>query len=506
VTGTCHIRLSVIQRSRGNSALARFAYQACAAFDDGVRQADYRSFSPYHRGTVILLPTDAPPEIANQYNLFEAAAFRESRWDAQDGRAIDFLLPRALDDDLLLPVAAFALAPFAETGMVARIDVESPPASDSVRNPHAHAWLSQRVLEPDGFGLKCRAWNTLFRRDGGRYVRAIIAGRISLAAALVGVAAYVDPRRHDEVGTSAPEMRVPSKFWRMRERGQAVAKIDQLSDRRKSRSAGSAISKALDLKAEEVPLSGLAVRNAVAQCLNVEQLQARVDLVIAKAVAEGIANDSVIVTGHPEVELMFPQSSMQFNGWSFQLLGQLEPQQAEFVSRLARALEWPALVLEGDSTLANEILLAAAPLGLTAINRHADDETLRKIHTHHHGLLLDQIANHDPLAVVENILARHRTAQPQASHVAVKASLLKLAVSGDDSPGLEQIPEPPLAQPDDETQRGNAQLVKNSFARSKRELDDLEQWLEQRAKSSSPSAKHPASQLAPVERLARPQR
>jgi hypothetical protein len=299
-------------------------------------------------------------------------------------------------------------------------------------------------------------------------------------------------------------MRVPSKFWRMRERGQAVAKIDELSDRRKTRSAGSAISKALDLNAEEVPRSGLVVRNAVAQRLNVEQLQARIDFVITKAVAEGIATDRVIAARQPEVKLMFPQNSVRFDGCSFQLLGPPESHLAEFVSRLALALEWPAFVLEGDSGLANEILLAAAPLGLTAINRHADDETLRKIHTHHHGLLLSQIANHDPLAVVETTLARYRTTQPQAPHVEVKASTLKLAFSEDDGRDLEQIPEPPLTQPDDETQRRNAQLVESSFARSKRELDDLEQWLEQRAKSLSPSAEHPARSPAPGGRLARP--
>ena len=197
---------------------------------------------------------------------------------------------------------------------------------------------------------------------------------------------------------------------------------------------------------------------------------------------------------------------MWFDGRSFQLLGQPEPHQAEFISRLALALEWPAFVLEGDSRLANEILLAAAPLGLTAINRHADDETLRKIHTHHYGLLLSQIANHDPLAVVETTLARYRTMQPEAPHVAAKASTLKLASAEDDGLDLAQIPEPPLTQPDNETQRRNAQLVESSFARSKRELDDLEQWLEQRAKSSSPSAKHPARSPASGGRLARPQR
>ena len=85
----CHIHTEVIQRSQGQSALARLAYQACTSFEDDFRKADYSQFSEHHRGYVILLPEGAPPEFADMVSFLMATAFRETRIDARKaGRSI----------------------------------------------------------------------------------------------------------------------------------------------------------------------------------------------------------------------------------------------------------------------------------------------------------------------------------------------------------------------------------------------------------------------------------
>jgi hypothetical protein len=190
-----HIHFGVIQRTKKKSALGCLAYQSCAKFrDDLGNYADYRSEVPWHIGTAILLPPGADPEFAHPENFLLAAIFRETRRDAQEGRTLDLSMPRCVPAGLEVAIGAWALAPLAEIGMAMQIDVERPTASDDGPNPHIHVFLSQRQLDRDGFGIKRREWNEVFRRDRGRYLRALIASRVTAACALLGLPGVVDPR------------------------------------------------------------------------------------------------------------------------------------------------------------------------------------------------------------------------------------------------------------------------------------------------------------------------
>src|SRR3954470_21991136 len=154
-----HIQLGVVQQTDGNSAPARLAYQMCTAFNDGHRREDFTPFKDQHLGGLVLLPEGAPAEFADECTFVTTIAFREKRKDAQAGRTLDFSLPRGVPKELLIPMAAFVVAPFVERGMAIRLDVECPAASDGGTNPHAHGFLSQRSLEDHGFGNKYRPWN-----------------------------------------------------------------------------------------------------------------------------------------------------------------------------------------------------------------------------------------------------------------------------------------------------------------------------------------------------------
>jgi hypothetical protein len=401
--GHCHIEEGVVQQSKGGSALHRLAYQMNTYFNDGISHGDYGRFAGDHRGGVILLPPGASAEFADECNFVYAVGFREVRADAQAGRTIDFSLPRELAHELLLPVSAFALAPFVYRGMATRIDIECPLASDNDRNPHGHAYLSQRYLEATGSGNKGREWNELFLRNLGRYVRAVIAARVTLACALLGVAAYMDPRRNEVRGLQPPEERIPAQLWRMHERAIYVAPIEKLKAARQQRKVTSG-----DLPWRPETSEGpepIMVRSAVYSRLppGDEERQQRINFVVPLALeAQVEARGSS--SARAEIALMTRDGSLTFDGEAFRVEGRAGPAQAQLIVKLAKALDWPALVVEGDSSWADEIIIAGVPLDLTAINVCASDNALHFIQKNYGHLLADAIRPLDPCNVVGHLL------------------------------------------------------------------------------------------------------
>jgi hypothetical protein len=401
--GHCHIEQSVVQRSKGSSALHRLAYQMCTYFNDGVSHGDYGRFAGDHLGGVILLPPGSSAEFAEEYNFVRAVAFREVRADAQEGRTIDFSLPRELPSELLLPVAAFAMAPFAAQGMALRIDIECPLATDQFGNPHGHVFLSQRYLEANGFGKKGREWNAVFLHNLGRYVRAVIAARVTLGSALLGVSAYMDPRPNKVRGLQQPEERIPAPLWRMHERGIDVAPIEKLKAARLEKKVSNVDSPG-SAKTGERP-KGVVVRNAVYSRLppTDEGRQQRINFVVPLALdaqAEACGSSSA----RAEIVLTTRDGLLSFDGETFAIEGRAGPAQAQLIVKLAEALDWPALVVEGDSSSADEIIIAGVPLGLTAINVCASDNAVRLIRKNYGHLLADTIRPLDPCNVIGHML------------------------------------------------------------------------------------------------------
>jgi hypothetical protein len=353
-----------------------------------------------------MLPDGAPAEFADMDNFLMAAAFREVRVDAQGGRTIDFALPRELPRDLLRPVAAFAMADFAAQGMAIRLDIECPLASDEDYNPHCHAWLSQRVLERDGFGRKRPEWNRQFLRNLARYPRALIAGRITRACAMLGVAAYVDSRRNDERGLPQPEERIPAKFWRMHDRGVCVPGIEKLKAVRQANKAAK-VARRPDVETSENPHS-VTARNAVSSRHppSDEVRQARINFVVPLAEENG-ADVRGSKESKPEIVLMTRHGSVVFDGEILSFEGVAGPARAHLIVKLARALDWPAVVVEGDVQSTDEIIMAGVVLGVTAINTCASENALRLIKKNYGALLADTVRPLDPLLVVDELLATY---------------------------------------------------------------------------------------------------
>lgn len=392
------IHFSVVQPSKGYSAVRRFAYQTCSTATDRFGRIDYRRYASYRVGGGVLLPTGAPAEFAEWENFYGIAAFRETRRDGQEGRILDFALPRAVPRKLLLPLAAFALLPFVEGGMAVRLDVECVPASDGEENPHAHSWLAQRVLEQDGFGLKQRSWNALFRRNGGRYVRALVAARLTLGCAILGVEAHVDPRRNEVRGGGIPEARLPRRAFCMHNDGRHVEAVEQLKASRPLR-------RKAQRRAAVPEAATMTVTNAAVSRVGNEDA-AKLRKRYADA-AEELGHELEIVldasSGLPAVSLR--GTSVVFDGRAFAIAATGNSEDAAIVARLVRRLDWPALVVEGDGRLADLMAIAAADEGVFMVNRAPSLGARDIIARAFLGELKSAIARHDPLGVAAEFLA-----------------------------------------------------------------------------------------------------
>lgn len=446
--GHCHINSDVLQRSHGQSAIMQLGYQMCTYAADDRSHADYSRFAGDHLGGVILLPPGANAEFAEDLNFIMVTCFREKRKDAQEGRVINFALPREVPNHLLLLVAAFVMAHFAENGMALRIDVECPPASDAGSNPHAHCYLSQRILEKDGLGRKGREWNAQFRSNQGRDYRAIIAGRLTLACALLGIASFVDPRTNEERGLGEPEERYSKELIRKADRVY-VAPIEELKEKRrekKSIETGfiSTVLASGTVTIESAVSNGASTSNR-APTSNKKRVQRKISaLQVAREIGIGTRES------HGAIELATDDGAIVFDGEMFTITNIASPSQAKLVVTLAKKLGWPALVVEGDSKSTDEIFLAGVPEAMVPINTCASDNTLALINNKFCHLFADAIVPLDPRSRVDTVMPMiHR--DPDV----VEPPSLAPATSREPESILEiiEIPEPSKPSAADEEQR-----------------------------------------------------
>jgi hypothetical protein len=105
-----------------------------------------------------------------------------------------------------------------------------------------------------------------------------------------------------------------------------------------------------------------------------------------------------------EIVLTTRDGLLSFDGETFVIQGTAGRAQAQLIVKLAEALDWPALVVEADSSSADEIIIAGVPLGLTAINVCASDTAIRLIQKNYGHLLADAIGPLDPCNVVGHLL------------------------------------------------------------------------------------------------------
>jgi ATP-dependent exoDNAse (exonuclease V) alpha subunit len=157
---------NVIGRSRGKqssrSVVFASAYRAGEKLQferEGI-EADYST----RRGileTGILAPEKAPSWVTDRQTLWNEIETIEKRRDAQLARELLIAFPDQLTPDLQREtLTEFLTSQVVDRGMVADFAIHAPSREGDQRNYHAHVLLTMRSLDDDGFGNKCREWNS----------------------------------------------------------------------------------------------------------------------------------------------------------------------------------------------------------------------------------------------------------------------------------------------------------------------------------------------------------
>lgn len=96
-----HFDISIVQRSKGKSAVAGAAYQSGEKLFSEYDQT-YKDYRNKHGivYTEILLPPNAPPEYADRATLWNAAEEVEKQWNSQLARRFVLALPREIPSEL----------------------------------------------------------------------------------------------------------------------------------------------------------------------------------------------------------------------------------------------------------------------------------------------------------------------------------------------------------------------------------------------------------------------
>lgn len=154
------MRMQVIKRSSGRSAVAAAAYRSGEKLRDerqGITH-DYSKRSGVEHKE-ILLPDNAPQWVQgiDRQTLWNAVEVHEKRKDSQTARELRVMIPRELSpDERITVVRDYVFASFVSKGMVADVCWHNKTASDGLEQPHAHVMLTMRPLVAEGFGNKVR--------------------------------------------------------------------------------------------------------------------------------------------------------------------------------------------------------------------------------------------------------------------------------------------------------------------------------------------------------------
>jgi Ti-type conjugative transfer relaxase TraA len=156
-----HLHVKVIGRKSGSSAVASAAYRSGSRLRD--QRLDRSHDFSGKRGVVhseLMLPENAPEAWSDRERLWNEVEAFEVRKDAQLAREVEFAIPREMSEAQGIELARdFVRGEFVDRGMIADLNVHWDIAEDGMPKPHAHAMLTMRAVDENGFGQKVREWN-----------------------------------------------------------------------------------------------------------------------------------------------------------------------------------------------------------------------------------------------------------------------------------------------------------------------------------------------------------
>lgn len=159
-----HFSIKVISRGKGRSIVYAAANRSHSKLKDERTGITYygnheKKFSSH---SFILLPDGAPTWMADREKLWNGVEERENRKNSITAKEVEVSLPNEFNFEQQLELMeSFAQETFVNLGMVADVAIRSPlnPDRNKSINHHGTILLTTRLITPDGFGLKERAWN-----------------------------------------------------------------------------------------------------------------------------------------------------------------------------------------------------------------------------------------------------------------------------------------------------------------------------------------------------------
>lgn len=193
-----HFHARIIKRSVGRSVVAAAAWQnACRLFDARIGLVSDYTEQRQIGFSQILLPKDAPDNLADRETLWNAVESAEARIDAQLARQIDVALP----DEFDLSESIDALRNFSTKALLDGFpaDLTIIEHDDETGNQHRHGYIliPTRPIIDGAFGQKRRDWNG---RQKLSELREAWADTLNNSLAASGFAARVDHRSNKDRG------------------------------------------------------------------------------------------------------------------------------------------------------------------------------------------------------------------------------------------------------------------------------------------------------------------
>lgn len=144
-----HLNISIVGRSKGQSAVASSAYQSGELLlekETGTRK-DFRPKRQEVKYKEIMLPPDAPKDYLDRATLWNKVQKKERAKNAQFARKINVALPSELSRVKQIELLkTYVQKTFVDKGMIA--DVALHDKADG--NPHGHIMLTTRALKKSG--------------------------------------------------------------------------------------------------------------------------------------------------------------------------------------------------------------------------------------------------------------------------------------------------------------------------------------------------------------------
>lgn len=224
--GTISSRASIVQRSKGQSAVEQSAYiSRTSMYSEYCGMTYNRTGKEDLVGAGVLLPDNAPVEYKDRAILWNSVEQYEKSKNAQLARSLKYSLPNEWNEETAKQaMEAFILEQFTSKGMCADYGIHRSFNEQGQANLHIHILLTMRPLNEDGtWGAKSKK-DYILDKDGNKIRnasgkgfksrkvdivdwnekgkakewRTAIADKINEVNEQIGVAERVDPRSYKE--------------------------------------------------------------------------------------------------------------------------------------------------------------------------------------------------------------------------------------------------------------------------------------------------------------------